>query len=758
MFEFLFKYPLEQFRQADWFFASGWSGPQLLAAIAASLLLLMVSVFFRRLNLWQKSLLFVLQGIADATLLLMLWQPTLRSQEVTPGENAVAVLLDTSRSMLYGESGNNRFEQMQSALEQSALLDKLAEEYTVDLQSVAAELTPLDLTDAPLHGSKSDLRSALSEVLQTTASAPLAGVVLVSDGADTSDVDADWWQQLSGYGVPIYSVGVGRSVLQEDLSLQGIVMRDSVTPNTRVNARVTVRHGRAGEVRLRIHDDQTLVYSALLTLPPDVNESSHVVVFNSGDAGIRDLRFELESDQQEINTVNNSQRRLLSVQDNKKRILYVEGEPRWEFKFIRRAVSESPEIEVVSLLQTSPNKFYRQGVRDGSELQDGFPLDQESLFSYDAIIIGSLEAAKLNEQQQRHLRDFVRVRGGALLMLAGPHGLAEGGWARSAVAQALPVSLSIAGGNQVGNSTRSYVRERARAQLTALGLQTDWLRFAVDDAANQLLWQELPELADVQHSGALKAGASALLEATVGDTRLPLLVRQRYGLGWSFVLATSGTWRWQMSLPAADQRHEQFWQGLLGELVAGALPRLAINTDRRNYYDEDAVTMTIDVRDETFQPDLSATLNVSLTGPEGLTGSLDDNTIRVEPTETPGRYRADFILPVSGEYSINVDAGRTTEPAEVGQRAQQWVLRQDERAEDFALAADNTFMARLASETGGQAVDLDKLDTLPALLRQSNALVMRDQLLPLWNLPAAFLLLLLCKLTEWIMRLRWKRI
>jgi len=108
---------------------------------------------------------------------------------------------------------------------------------------------------------------------------------------------------------------------------------------------------------------------------------------------------------------------------------------------MRRALSSVSGLELVSLLRTSPNKLYRQGVKDASELQDGFPVTREALFAYDALIIGSLEAAYLSPEQQRNIQDFVRVRGGTLLMLAGKNGLADGGWARSPVAQALPAGL-----------------------------------------------------------------------------------------------------------------------------------------------------------------------------------------------------------------------------------------------------------------------------------------------------------------------------
>ena len=81
------------------------------------------------------------------------------------------------------------------------------------------------------------------------------------------------------------------------------------------------------------------------------------------------------------------------------------------------------------------------------------------------------------------------------------------------------------------------------------------------------VWDELPELADFQYLDGLKHGAEVLLEAEIQERTWPLLVHQRYGLGNSYILATGGTWRWQMQMPYEDQRHETFWRQLLQALA-----------------------------------------------------------------------------------------------------------------------------------------------------------------------------------------------
>ena len=123
--------------------------------------------------------------------------------------------------------------------------------------------------------------------------------------------------------------------------------------------------------------------------------------------------------------------RLVNVEARKPRILYIEGEPRWEFKFIRRALDDYNNIEMVTMLRTTQNKIYRQGTPDPPEpheLEDGFPSKAEDLFAYQGLIIGSVEANYFTPTQQQLIRDFVDRRGGGLLFMGGRATLSDGGY------------------------------------------------------------------------------------------------------------------------------------------------------------------------------------------------------------------------------------------------------------------------------------------------------------------------------------------
>ena len=94
---------------------------------------------------------------------------------------------------------------------------------------------------------------------------------------------------------------------------------------------------------------------------------TETMVFNCGDAGPKSLDIGIEPISGEENTANNRVTRMVNVENRKPRILYIEGEPRWEYKFIRRALDDYPDIELASMVRTTQNKLYRQGFQHRRE-------------------------------------------------------------------------------------------------------------------------------------------------------------------------------------------------------------------------------------------------------------------------------------------------------------------------------------------------------------------------------------------------------
>ena len=245
------------------------------------------------------------------------------------------------------------------------------------------------------------------------------------------------------------------------------------------------------KVTLDVEDEGTLVSTQQVSLPDAGAPASVPVRFTVNEAGPRVLRFRVSPQPGELVTENNSREALIDVRDRKEKILYFEGEPRFEYKFIRRAIPDGDNVIVTSLIRTADNKYLRQGVDGPDELVAGFPKTREELFSYRALIIGSLEAAALTGDQMRMIAEFVDKRGGGLLMLGGPRAFAEGGYAGTAVADVLPVVLERTNVQAKGTVTRLNVKP------TRAGAATAVTQLGATEAASAEKWNSLPVVTSV---------------------------------------------------------------------------------------------------------------------------------------------------------------------------------------------------------------------------------------------------------------------
>ena len=749
MFELLFKYSRATFERGELAFASGW--PVWLLAVlivaAAAAVVVMIARRNQGLGIAKSAALGVLQVALLSLLLVLAWRPALITQTLRPQENSVAVLVDTSASMLYGTGNESRLQQAISALSARAL-PQLESQFDVNLYAFAGDLVDLPskkLDQVPPPGPVTHIGDAVLDVLRGAQSGAVAAVVLVTDGNDNSaDFDAAKIAEIASFGVPVHTVGVGAESIPGDLELEDVQVAPVGLPGSTVSAQVSIRHDGAALAQLKVYDGEKILASQPVPLPSGSGVTTRWIDLDVGPVGVRDLRFVLDALPGEPNTINNSRLRPMEVPQQRRNILYIDGEPRWEYKFIRRAIEPGGAVRVASLVKTTPNKIYRQGIESPDELAKGFPEDELTLFRYDALIIGSFEAAAITPEQQDMIREFVSRRGGSLLMLGGRRGLADGGWGATSVGEVLPVELPTPEGP-------TFTRTAAKAQLTPFGRTSAITRLDSDDAANAKSWDELPDLADFQHVGNLKPGAQALLDATIDGRTEPLLVQQRFGNGMSYVFATGGSWRWQMQLPHEDVRHETFWRQLLQAIASTAPQAVTLSSPSVFYGDQSEVTLRAEVRDKLFKPASDAAVTLQVSDGQGPPSEVPMTPVAGEQ----GIYQAVYETPHPGMFRFEASAQRGDEKLGSAQLA---VRREDGVVEHYHVQQNRPLLERLAAATGGKYFALDDLSQLPEAVSFSEAGTVERQVLDLWNMPIIFLALLALKSAEWLLRLYWGRL
>ena len=698
----------------------------------------------RELGAWRLAVLGVLQIAFFGIVLLLLWRPVLNVEQIRERQNVVAVMVDASGSM--GEDAPaTRLDQARAALS-AGTLEAVGKAAQVRLFGFAGGAQPVEaLGDLRPGGPVTRIGDSLRTVLAMAGSVPLAGVVLLSDGAENGNSlsEADI-AQIRSYGVPIHTIGLGPEQLANDFELAQVSAPDRAVAGETLTATVSIRHQAQKSARLRVYDGGKVVAAREIALNPAAGVTTFEVGFPSGEGGLRDLRFAIDAAEGEANTINNARQHLVEVSAERRDVLYVEGEPRWEYKFIRRAADADPAVRLVSIVRATPNRYYRQGVKGPDELPNGFPVDAKTLFGYDALVIGSLEAAALSEKQHAALRDFVDRRGGSLLMLAGRNGLGDGGWANAPIGAALPAALP-------GQGAGRYTQRVGKARPTVYGNQSSIGRLDDDPTKNAAAWQGLPELADYQPLGPLRPAAVVLLETVSGTAVSPLLVTQRYGRGSTWLLATASTWRWRMRLPHDDRRHAEYWRQLLHGLVVATPARIALDAEPRLSGDGAPVTLEATVQDEEFRPINDAQVDVEIGAERG--GST---TQRLSASgRGDGQYSAVVTPQAEGLYRLRMTATRGKET--LGE-ATLHVRRTDGLLEHFETQQHRALLERLASETGGRYWNPSDLAGLPEALRYSKAGMVERQTLDLWNLPIVFLILAALKATEWLLRRTWRRL
>ncbi len=749
MFEILFKYPASVFHKGHFVFLTPWPLWLLALAIfaAAGLLFWHVRRHHGMLSGLRPVVIWLLEAGLVALILFLLWHPALSIATLRPQQNVVAVLVDDSRSMSLADASGTREAAAQAVLN-GGLLKSLGERFQVRLYKFGKEPERIQKPEQ-LSATEPATRigDTLERVLAESSSLPLGAMVLLSDGADNAGgIDLETISAIRRQRIPVHTIGFGREHPRRDVEITDAVAPARALPQSKLTALVTFQnYGLSGaKTKLSIRDGAKVLASEEVTLKAEGAPQTESLVFNCGEAGPKTLEISLDPIPGEENVQNNRVTRLVNVEARRPRILYIEGEPRWEFKFIRRALDGYNNIELVTMLRTTENKIYRQGTPDPPgphELEDGFPSKAEDLFAYQGLIIGSVEANYFTPTQQQLIRDFVDRRGGGLLFMGGRATLSDGGYPGSPLADLVPTNLPAAKG--------TFHRDFTGEELTAAGAESVLCRLDDDPARNLELWKKMPQMANYQDAGDPKPGATVLLVSTpAGKRKLPLLVTENYGRGRTVLFATEGSWRWKMWLPHDDKTHATFWQQILRYLVTDTPGQVTASTPKSVLSDETKVPLRVEVRDKQYQPVTDAKVQARFMGPDGASATVE---LTPQPLEE-GVYSGEWTAEKPGSYVADIIAGREQE--EIGRDVLTF-RREDGVAENFHTSQNRELLEKLSDETGGRYYTPGEASKLANEISYSEAGISTRETRDLWDMPAIFLLALGILACEWLLRRRW---
>ena len=694
-----------------------------------------------------------------ALVALCLFRPVLVVKAAVSQQNFLALLIDDSRSMRIddappgaGQQGSEESRRGDYARQQfgdpaGGLLKSLSDRFIIRTfrfsSSPARMASPDELT---FDGAQTKLGAALDGARQELAGLPLAGVVLVSDGADTTDAAlTDALLGMKAAALPVFTVGIGQDRLARDIQVDRVTTPRRALKGTSLLVDAVVRHtGYAGEtVILDVEDGGRIVGSQEVKLPADGEPAAVRVRVMASDAGARILKFRVSPREGEVIAQNNVREAMVDVIDRRERILHYEGELRAEMKFIRQAIRDDKNLEVVTLQRTAENKFTRIGVDDPEHLLGGFPKTREELFAYRGLILSNIEASAFSGDQLRMIAEFVERRGGGLLMVGGPRAFGEGGYAGTPVADVLPVSLDRAVRTANGELPVMHLSVRP----TRAGQSHAVTQIAATEAASVNRWPDIPPLTSVNPVNTLKPGATVLLSGSDDRRRQQVVLAwQRYGRGKAIAQTVQDSWLWQMhaTMSLEDQTHENYWRQMLRWLVADVPDAVDAHTVTDRVEPGETVTLIADVVDEAFVELNDATVAAFVNGPGG------ELEIPVQWTgERNGEYRASFTPKAEGLYSVRVEAQRAGKT--IGRTVTQ-VRAVPSDAEYFDATMQAARLERIANETGGRFYTAANLSGLPEDVQYSGRGVTTVEERELWHMPIVLMLMLALMCGEWALR------
>ncbi len=694
----------------------------------------------------------VLTALRAATLLLVvgaLLRPTLVVASAVPQRNVLAILLDDSRSMALKDGGEQTRAELvaRSFADSAALVQALGERFALRFYRFAADVRPAaSAAGYQTAGTRTDLASALDGARQELAGLPLSGIIVVSDGADNGGRELDpALIALRARKVPVYTVGAGLERFPRDVAIERVLLpaRPLVGANLLVDVTLRLRGVANESIVLTAESDGRVVATETVKLPAREETMRARLRLEELEAGTHRITVRATPLDRETVAENNEAHGLVQVRAGPDRILYVEGEPRPELGFLRRAIAVDSALNLVALLRSAEQKYLRLGVRDSLELVSGFPASREELFGFRGVILGSIEASFFTPDQLRMLGEFVSQRGGGLMVIGGRAALAEGGYRGTPVAEVLPVALD--------RSPRDVdaAPMELRIRPTVAGLASSALQLGGSDSASAHKWDSLPPLTVVNAIGSLRPGATALLTGRIeGQTSdQTVLASQRFGRGTAFVFSPQDSWLWKMHADIAvdDRTHSTLWRQLARSLTEESPERVEIAAVPARVAPGEAVELRARVADEQFLDINDAVVVARVTTPSGretevpLEWSLAEN----------GVYSGRFVAEEAGVYTLGAESrrGRDTVAASPG------VLLADDQGADVEQAELRApLMRRIAEETGGRYYPLAESERLAEDVLYTESGVTVREALDLWDMPVVFLLLAVLLGAEWQLR------
>jgi hypothetical protein len=661
-------------------------------------------------------------------LFLTLLAPVISTQITRTTKDSLLLLVDQSRSMAIRDEprGPTRAEQVRKVFD-AVLLNRLQTTSQLRAYRFAASATAFDTREpwAGPDGEATDLGRPAGTALSDLAAERVGAVVVVSDGGHNRGPNPmEMAGKLAERQVKLFTVGVGPATPPKDIAVTEVASSGLVFAGDEALATVAVTSSgfRGQRAPVRVLQDGKLIGEAVLVSSGDPSRDTAVVSFRPKGEGSQLLSIEIPPQPGEVNAENNTRPFRVQVLKDKLRILLIESQPRWEFRYLKNDLLRDKPVELTTILLAEPN-------------HPPLPSSRQEWFKYSVIILGDLTPSQLTPAAEQQLESFVADNGGTLIVIAGRRGM-PAAWRNQRLADLLPVVPA----------TEAVEGKELHLQLSPAGREHPITHLVPDPVANERLWTELPPFYWQWPAASTKPAATALLTTAVS----PLLVSQYYGIGKVLFLGSDNTWRWRFKV--ADENFHRFW----GQIIRWAArspfsardPHVMIGTSRDEFGEGDPVNIEARVLANDYTP-----LNDSEVTVVVFQNDQPIRRVRMEHVAgSGGLYRCAIHDLPRGEYALRMEVPAL--PEKLSQATAHFGVRDLPTQETQTVAMNEPLLTGMAALTGGKFLRLNEATRLPDELKFLERREKVSLELELWDTPSWFAVFCLLIITEWSIR-KW---
>lgn len=620
---------------------------------------------------------------------LLLNQPEWVQDYRSPEKPTFAVLVDRSSSMQTQDVVNDQKVATTRLQATEGLVSPSAwEELSRTANVVISEFPAKGVVDG------TDLAGPLGGVLDGTSD--VMGVLVVSDGDwNSGAAPVSVVSRYRTRGVPIFALPVGSSTRLPDLELLSIDTPTFGIVKKGVRIPFTIESSLPRDVVMQVvvktSDGERQTKEVRVRA---MSRTSEAVVWTPKEEGDYTIEVEVPQHAEETIVTNNQGAAPISIRQEKLKVLVIDSLPRWEYRYLRNALSRDPGVDVSCLL------FHPELDKVGGGNKDyikEFPSSLEELSKYDVVFLGDVgtERGQLTEEQCQMLRGLVEFQASGLVFIPGAQGNAHS-FASTALEPLMPVVLDASNPDGVGT------RNAMRMELTEAGRRSLLTKLADTAEENVDVWLNLPGFQWHSAVSRAKPGVEVLAvhESAMSEQgRMPLLATKTFGAGKVLFMGTDGVWRWRKGVE--DKYHYRFWSQVVRWMAYQR--NMAKGESMRFYFSPDTpsigqtLTLRANVMQSSGEPLVQGDVTAKIEAPSGKSQSIK---LSSGGTESWGSFEGRYETTEPGMHQVTLMCKQTAETLETS------FFVQGVSRERIGQAARPKVLEELARLTGGKSLSI----------------------------------------------------